>query len=410
MLGAAVAPLIALAARTGGILAPLDALNLALGVAVVQLFLWGVAVGPAVGGVGLGPGRRPRRPGARPRDRRAEGLRPALTRARAWPASRRSAGERPLRGAHVLDVGPDQPVVRALLDHVRRPAGVARERERRREQVRREADAHQHRRRVVLDVGLQRPVRVLLGEDRAARRPRRRSPSSSQSGLCSIDSATLRSAAARGSYARYTRWPKPISRSPRASVSRTHCSAFSGEPTSWICSTTSRRGAAVERPLHRADRADTADARSDRVDGDHAAREGGGVEAVLRADDEVRVERPGRLGVGRLAVDLVQEARRRGRGRGSGATGSRPWRMPRERGERRRREGGERARLVRRGGHARIVRRAPHRDGRPQRVHRLRGLRQRAEGGQHGVRHRLPRAASRPGPTRRSTAGSATAE
>jgi len=49
MLGAAVAPLIALGLGLAGILTPLDALDLALAVAVVQLFLWGVAVGRAVG-------------------------------------------------------------------------------------------------------------------------------------------------------------------------------------------------------------------------------------------------------------------------------------------------------------------------------------------------------------------------
>ncbi len=45
-----------------------------------------------------------------------------------------------------------------------RPAGVARERERGREQVRREADAHQDGRGVELDVGLERPLGVLLGQ------------------------------------------------------------------------------------------------------------------------------------------------------------------------------------------------------------------------------------------------------
>ncbi len=49
MLGAAVAPLIALGLGVAGILTPLEASNLALAVAVVQLFLWGVAVGRAVG-------------------------------------------------------------------------------------------------------------------------------------------------------------------------------------------------------------------------------------------------------------------------------------------------------------------------------------------------------------------------
>ena len=49
MLGAAVPPLIALGLGMTGILAAVDALNLALWVAVVQLFVWGVAVGRAVG-------------------------------------------------------------------------------------------------------------------------------------------------------------------------------------------------------------------------------------------------------------------------------------------------------------------------------------------------------------------------
>ena len=57
----------------------------------------------------------------------------------------------------------------------------------------------QHRRRVELDVRLERPVGVLLGED-----PQRdvldlRSRVWSQSGLSAMPSATLRSAAARGS-------------------------------------------------------------------------------------------------------------------------------------------------------------------------------------------------------------------
>ena len=52
MLGAAVAPLIALVLGVVGILTAAQALDLALGVAVVQLFLWGVAVGRAWGGRG----------------------------------------------------------------------------------------------------------------------------------------------------------------------------------------------------------------------------------------------------------------------------------------------------------------------------------------------------------------------
>ena len=130
-------------------------------------------------------------------------------RAAAWAG--RSGSDRPgvgapgsgrevaLRGADVAGIGPDDPVRRGLLDHVGRPAGVAREGERRREEVRREPDAHQHRRRVVLDVRLERPGPGASRPGRAARRPRPAIASSSHSGLCSIDSATLRSAAARGS-------------------------------------------------------------------------------------------------------------------------------------------------------------------------------------------------------------------
>ncbi len=117
----------------------------------------------------------------------------------AAPAGCLGAGQVALRGADVVDVRPDQPVAGGLLEDVGGPAGVAGQRERRREQVRRQADAHQHRRRVVLDVGLERPVRVPLGEDpqrdvldldRELRATR---------ACCSMPSATLRSAAARGS-------------------------------------------------------------------------------------------------------------------------------------------------------------------------------------------------------------------
>jgi hypothetical protein len=68
---------------------------------------------------------------------------------------------------------------------VGRPAGVAGQRERRREQVRRQTDAHQDRRRVVLDVGFQRPVRMRSASSRA-RRPRPGVASSSHSGGCSM--------------------------------------------------------------------------------------------------------------------------------------------------------------------------------------------------------------------------------
>ena len=86
------------------------------------------------------------------------------------------------------------------------------------------------------------------------------------------------------------------------------------------------RRAAVERTLQGPDR--PADRRRDVAArrGDDAGRERRGIEAVLRADDEVGVERPGGAGIGRA---------RRSAGRGSpgtrsrsgfGSIGSRPWR------------------------------------------------------------------------------------
>jgi hypothetical protein len=49
MLAAAVAPLVVLAAGALGLIDRLQALDVALAVAVIQLFLWGVAVGRAIG-------------------------------------------------------------------------------------------------------------------------------------------------------------------------------------------------------------------------------------------------------------------------------------------------------------------------------------------------------------------------
>ena len=60
-----------------------------------------------------------------------------------------------LGGPGVAHVGPDELVRRDLLDRVGGPAGVAGEREGRREQVRRQADALEDRRGVVLDVRLE---------------------------------------------------------------------------------------------------------------------------------------------------------------------------------------------------------------------------------------------------------------
>ena len=69
-----------------------------------------------------------------------------------------------------------------------------------------------------------------------------------------------------------------------------------------------RRRAAVERALHRPDRA--GDRRGDvrQRRGDDPGGEGRGVEAVLGADDEVGIEGTGRPGIRPLAFELVEEA------------------------------------------------------------------------------------------------------
>ena len=85
-----------------------------------------------------------------------------------------------------------------LLEDVGRPAGVAGQRERRREEVGAEADALEDRRGVELDVRLEGPVRVALGEEAEGDvldLDRELEPV----GLVSMPSATLRRAAARGS-------------------------------------------------------------------------------------------------------------------------------------------------------------------------------------------------------------------
>src|SRR3954469_3045754 len=70
-----------------------------------------------------------------------------------------------LRRADVDDIGSDQPVVRRLLEDVRGPAGGPGKREGGREEIGAEADAHEDRGRIELDVRLQRAVGMLLGED-----------------------------------------------------------------------------------------------------------------------------------------------------------------------------------------------------------------------------------------------------
>src|ERR1700694_2366786 len=61
-------------------------------------------------------------------------------------------------GSDVLRLGPDEPVVRALLEDMSRPAGHARNGEGWGEVFRGQADRLQHPRRIELDVGRLRPL------------------------------------------------------------------------------------------------------------------------------------------------------------------------------------------------------------------------------------------------------------
>ena len=70
-------------------------------------------------------------------------------------APRSSAGGRAPRARRSSRPGGSGDCSPACSSDVRGPAGVSGQRERRREQVRREADAHEHRRRVELDVRLE---------------------------------------------------------------------------------------------------------------------------------------------------------------------------------------------------------------------------------------------------------------
>src|SRR5450756_800057 len=102
--------------------------------------------------------------------------------------------------------------------------------------------------------------------------------------------AGRRSTRARGSSARYTRWPKPISRSCRSRTDFTYACASPVRSTSSImCST--RAGAP---PCSGPDSADRAGHRRRDIGagrGDHPGGKGGGVHAVLGGARPVGVER-----------------------------------------------------------------------------------------------------------------------
>ena len=237
-----------------------------------------------------------------------------------------SGREVALRGAHVAHVRADQPVVGGLLEDVRRPAGVARQRERGGEQVGREAHALEHRRRVELDVGLERPLGVASRRARAGRRPRPRSRArATRAGAASTRrpcGAPPRAGRRRGRRGARS----PSAARLRSSASLSHSSARSGEPIWWSWSTTSDGAPPWSGPFIVPIAPDDrrGDVRLRR--GDDPRGERRGVEAVLRADDEVGVQGAGVAGIRPLAGELVEEPLDEVERRDRARSGSRPWR------------------------------------------------------------------------------------
>ena len=184
--------------------------------------------------------------------------------------------------------------------------GVPRERERRREQVRRQADALEHGGGVVLDVRLDRVIGLVLGQD-AKRDLLDRHGLVEPVGHLGL---ALGHRAQRGG-ARVVRsvHAMPEAHQPLAAregradpglglVDRAHLVQLVDDLG---------RRAPVPRSLQGADgtghRAGDVRMRRD----DHPRREGGGVESMFGADHEVGVEGTGRRRVGPLAAELVQE-------------------------------------------------------------------------------------------------------
>ncbi len=117
---------------------------------------------------------------------------------------------------------------------------------------------------------------------------------------------------ARGSSVRYTRWPKPGIFSFRASFARTISSTFSVGRVLPDLEQQAHHvgvGAAVERPLERADRADDRRMHVGQRGRRHTRREGGRVELVVGVQHQRDVERPRRQPTRPLARQHVEEIR-----------------------------------------------------------------------------------------------------
>ena len=188
-----------------------------------------------------------------------------------------------------------------LLERVRRPAGGAGDRECRRVEVGQQADPVQHDRGVVLDVGLQRPVGLVLGQQ-----PQRH--------VLDVD-RQLQPVGVGRQPLRHL----PQRRGPRIhrlvdTVTEAHQPLATGQrladPDLGVLDVADlgqlvahlRRRTAVQPPLERAHRtADGAGQVALRA-GDDAGGEGGCVQAVLGTDGEVGVQRARLGGVGLLAA------------------------------------------------------------------------------------------------------------
>ena len=103
---------------------------------------------------------------------------------------------------------------------------------------------------------------------------------------------------ARGSPSLYTRWPKPMMRTFRASASRIHASALSGEPTSSSTSSTRSLAPPCSGPFQRADGGRHGRVQIGQRRGHHAGRKRRGVEFMLGIQNQRNFQRPHRCRAG----------------------------------------------------------------------------------------------------------------
>ena len=150
----------------------------------------------------------------------------------------------------------------------------------------------------------------------------------------------------RGSSVLYTRWPKPMSRSPRSTAARSHGSARSAVPiSSSICERAARR-AAVQRTRERADRADDRGAEVGAGRRDDARGERRRVEAVVDRGDEVLLDRGRVLGRAAPRPASCRGSSRRSARSARGAIGLEALAQPPQRADQRGHDRARRHRVV----------------------------------------------------------------